>query len=74
MLANDTDVDSPATFLRAVLVSGPSNGTLVLNANGSFTYNPRNGFTGSDSFTYKADNGFWSADSHRSVERLIRLL
>jgi VCBS repeat-containing protein len=62
VLGNDSDVDSPASFMKAVLVSGPSNGTLILNANGSFTYDPRNGFTGVDTFRYKANNGFWSAD------------
>jgi hypothetical protein len=45
-----------------VLVSGPANGTLVLNANGSFSYNPKNGFSGVDTFTYKANDGPWSAD------------
>lgn len=35
-----------------------NNGNLTLNADGSFTYNPPVGFTGSDSFVYKVDNGF----------------
>ena len=58
VLANDTDVDSEATSLRAVLVSGPTRGTLVLNPDGSFTYMPGSGFN-TDSFTYKANNGTW---------------
>jgi len=62
VLGNDTDVDSPASFIKAVLVSGPLNGTLLLSADGRFTYTPKNGFTGVDTFTYKANNGFWSAD------------
>ena len=45
----------------AVLVSGPANGTLALNADGSFTYTPTANFNGADSFTYKANDG--SADS-----------
>src|SRR5207244_1488939 len=36
VLGNDTDVDSPT--LTAVLVSGPSQGTLALNPNGGFVY------------------------------------
>jgi VCBS repeat-containing protein len=55
VLANDTDSDSDP--LTAVLVAGPSHGTLTLNANGSFTYTPTTGFTGTDSFTYKASDG-----------------
>ena len=34
-----------------------THGTLVLNADGSFTYTPAAGFTGSDSFTCKANDG-----------------
>lgn len=30
----------------------PSNGTVVVNADGSYTYTPNNGFTGQDNFTY----------------------
>jgi hypothetical protein len=62
VLANDTDADSPPSSLKAVLVSGVANGTLALNADGSFTYIPNSGYSGSDSFTYKANNGFWSRD------------
>jgi hypothetical protein len=62
VLGNDTDVDSPSSFLRAVLVQGPSSGSLVLNANGTFAYTPQNGFTGQVTFTYKANNGTWTVD------------
>jgi VCBS repeat-containing protein len=43
--------------LSAVLVTGPANGSLMLNADGSFTYTPNSGFFGSDSFTYEASDG-----------------
>ncbi|HKB00735.1 MAG TPA: Ig-like domain-containing protein, partial [Gemmataceae bacterium] len=59
VLANDTDVDGDA--LAAVLVSGPANGTLTLNTDGSFTYTPAGDFTGTDTFTYRARDG--AADS-----------
>jgi ELWxxDGT repeat protein/VCBS repeat-containing protein len=59
VLANDTDVDGDT--LTAVLVSGPANGVLTLNADGSFTYTPNANFNGTDSFTYHANDG--SADS-----------
>jgi hypothetical protein len=42
-------------------VSGPAHGTLTLNADGSFTYTPAAGYSGTDSFTYVANDGF--ADS-----------
>jgi VCBS repeat-containing protein len=55
VLANDTDVDG--NTLTAAVVSNPSHGTLALNANGSFTYTPAAGYSGSDSFTYHANDG-----------------
>jgi VCBS repeat-containing protein len=55
VLANDTDPDGDT--LSAALASGPSHGTLTLNANGSFTYTPDADFNGSDSFTYRAGDG-----------------
>ena len=55
VLGNDSDVDS--ANLTAILVAGPSNGTLTLNADGSFTYAPVLNFNGTDSFTYKANDG-----------------
>src|SRR5439155_515468 len=44
VLANDTDVDGDA--LSAVLVNGPSHGTLTLNADGSLVYMPALNFNG----------------------------
>ena len=39
-----------------VIVDGPANGTMTLNADGTFNYIPNEGFFGEDSFTY-AING-----------------
>lgn len=55
VLANDSDPDGDS--LTAQLVAGPSNGTLVLNPDGSFTYTPNAGFNGTDTFTYQASDG-----------------
>jgi VCBS repeat-containing protein len=55
VLGNDSDGDGDP--LTAALVSGPSNGGLTLNADGSFTYTPDADFNGSDSFTYVANDG-----------------
>jgi trimeric autotransporter adhesin len=60
VLGNDTDADLEP--LTAVLNVGPTNGALALNPNGSFTYAPNPGFSGSDSFTYHANDG--AADSN----------
>jgi hypothetical protein len=55
ILGNDSDLDGPG--LIAVLWTGPSNGTLALGSNGSFTYTPNTGFLGTDGFTYQASDG-----------------
>jgi VCBS repeat-containing protein len=55
VLANDGDPDG--NQLSAVLGSGPSHGTIALNANGSFTYTPAANYNGTDSFTYQASDG-----------------
>ena len=52
VLTNDSDADGDLFW--AFPVSGPAHGTLVLNADGSFTYTPATDYTGTDSFTYKA--------------------
>jgi CSLREA domain-containing protein len=55
VLSNDSDPDGDP--LTAVLNAGPSNGTVQLNSDGSFSYSPNVGFSGTDSFTYKANDG-----------------
>ena len=61
VLSNDSDPEGGT--LTAQLVTGTSHGTLTLNANGSFTYTPTTGYTGSDSFTYRASDGTLNSSS-----------
>ncbi len=55
VLINDTDIENDS--LSAVLVDVPVNGTVTLNADGSFTYTHDGSETTSDSFTYMANDG-----------------
>jgi YVTN family beta-propeller protein/VCBS repeat-containing protein len=55
VLGNDSDPEGQA--LSAMLVSGPTHGTLVLKADGSFTYTPAANYFGPDSFVYRASDG-----------------
>ena len=55
VLGNDGDPDGDG--LTAVLVSAPAGGSLVLDADGSFSYTPNAGFAGTDSFAYRASDG-----------------
>lgn len=55
LLANDSDVDGDS--LTAALEDGPSHGTVVLDADGSYSYTPAADYYGTDSFTYRANDG-----------------
>jgi hypothetical protein len=61
VLANDADPDGQPITAR--LVSGPARAkSFVLREDGSFTYEPKPGFTGTDSFTYVAQDGEVSSE------------
>ena len=49
----DSDPDGDPLTVTTTPVSGPSNGTLTLRTDGTFTYTPNLNFEGSDSFTYE---------------------
>ncbi|MBL7777910.1 MAG: tandem-95 repeat protein, partial [Chitinophagales bacterium] len=55
VLVNDSDPANPQQPLTVTTtpVSGPTNGSVVLNANGSFTYTPNANYTGLDVFCYR---------------------
>jgi gliding motility-associated-like protein len=55
VLANDTDADG--SILTAIRLTNTVNGSLVFNADGSFTYTHNGSETSSDSFTYKCNDG-----------------
>jgi VCBS repeat-containing protein len=55
VLSNDSDIDGDS--LTAVKVNNPTHGVVVLASDGSFSYTPTTGFTGSDTFSYKASDG-----------------
>lgn len=43
--------------ISAQLISSPTNGILILNNNGSFSYTPNTNFNGSDSFVFRVSDG-----------------
>ena len=54
-LSNDSDPEGQP--ITALLEAGVRHGTLSLQADGSFSYQPAANFFGSDSFTYRASDG-----------------
>ena len=53
--ANDFDIDGDAITVQ--LISGPTNGSLQIDADGSFVYMPAGSFSGIDEFTYIVTDG-----------------
>jgi len=49
----DEDPENSPLAVNPTPLSGPNNGNVVLNADGSFTYTPNAGFIGTDVFTYE---------------------
>src|SRR5688572_8420232 len=62
VFTNDTGLPAP-TAVTIVAGATTQGGTVTLNTDGSFTYNPPAGFEGSDSFTYTATNGLTPNDT-----------
>jgi hypothetical protein len=59
VLTNDKDPDTGQTLtVTTTPVTPATNGSVILNANGTYTYTPNPTFVGTDSFKYKVcDNG-----------------
>ncbi|GEM_PF-1196486 len=72
VLANDNDPDGlPGLAAVAATTTSANGGNVNVSANGSFTYNPAPGFSGSDTFTYSvqdADNNTDDATVSITVE------
>ena len=59
VLANDSDADGDA--LSVVSTTLPPNGSAAINLDGTVTYTPATGFTGTDAFDYTIEDGFGGA-------------
>jgi VCBS repeat-containing protein len=61
VLGNDEDLDGDT--ITASLSEAPANGSLTLDADGSFVYLPESDFAGEDRFTYIATDGSDSSEA-----------
>ncbi|MCS3669261.1 PKD repeat protein [Salinibacter ruber] len=69
VLANDTDPDGSLDASTVQVESGPSNGSASANSDGTVTYAPGGGFTGTDSYTYTVAD----TDGARSGEATVTI-
>ncbi|MEJ1239811.1 Ig-like domain-containing protein, partial [Chryseolinea sp. T2] len=57
-IVGDSDPDGTVLSVNTTPVVGPSNGSIVFNANGTYTYTPNAGFSGTETITFQVcDNG-----------------
>jgi len=61
VLLNDWDPDGDPLSVRSV--TPPDNGTAVINPDGTITYTPDAGFTGTDAFSYTISDGQGGTDT-----------
>jgi hypothetical protein len=64
----ESAIDIDGDMLTSTIVAGPTHGTLMVNADGSFTYRPDANYFGSDSYTYRVSDG--QADSNIATVNL----
>ena len=50
VITNDSDPDGNNITVNTTLISNPTHGTVVQNTDGTFTYTPTTGYTGTDSY------------------------
>ena len=69
-LVGDVDGDS----LTTSVVTGPANGVLSMNTDGSFRYQPNDGFSGKDSFIYVVNDGQASSMARVTLDVMPALI
>jgi gliding motility-associated-like protein len=68
VLANDTDVENGLDVSTLVILTGPTNGSAVVEpATGKILYTPSTNFSGSDSFTYAVKDSEGAATAPATV-------
>lgn len=70
LLSNDSDADGDTLTVNTTPITTTSNGSLSLNSDGSFSYNPQLDFNGTDSFIYEVIDGH-GASAQASVSLTV---
>ena len=67
VLSNSSDPNGGTLTATPGSIITNHGGTVAMNANGTFTYHPPAGFTGTDTFSFQVDNGVSAATATASV-------
>nr|WP_274620565.1 Ig-like domain-containing protein [Colwellia maritima] len=71
LLSNDNDIDNDTLTVNTTPIINVSNGSLVLNSNGTFNYTPNMNFDGTDNFTYQINDGMGGTSQANVVLTII---
>ncbi|UOG93249.1 MAG: Ig-like domain-containing protein [Candidatus Thiothrix sulfatifontis] len=63
VLTNDSDIDGDTVTINTTPVTDPTNGSVLINPNGSYIYTPDQDFHGTDSFEYEVSDGKGGTDT-----------
>ena len=74
VLPNDVDDDGALRISSLAITSGPTNGAVSINTNGSVTYRPNAGFAGVDRFTYTVQDAEGATSNDAVVTVRVRSL
>ncbi|RAK37838.1 putative repeat protein (TIGR01451 family) [Actinoplanes lutulentus] len=74
VLGSATDANLPPDTLRVSGATNPSNGTTVLQPDGSIRYTPDARFSGADQFDYTIDDGHGGTDTGRVTVTVVNAL
>jgi len=67
VMSNDEDIDSTVLEVNVAAVVHPTNGTLDIAVDGSFTYTPEAGFIGVDTFSYTVQDDMGDVSNESMV-------
>ena len=67
------DSDPDGDLLTTTILGGATNGTVNLQANGSFSYTPNTDFEGNDTFTYTLSDGRGGTDTATATITVTRV-
>ncbi|UMB53397.1 Ig-like domain-containing protein [Lutibacter sp. A64] len=72
LLSNDFDPEGDELIVNETPVTGPTNGSVTIDPNGTFVYTPNPGFEGEDTFVYEVcDDGTPSVCDEATVTIIV---
>ena len=71
IIANDTKDVAPFDLTTIEILSQPQHGTVKINSDGTVTYTPNDGYTGTETFTYRIKDAYGNYTNIATVAVLV---